>query len=153
MKIAQMLHDPIEETHTRAETKSRDVTTSTSISSSPISTLHTTSGVVKTPKTRRRQTKAACLGCRQRKSKCDGGRPSCKICTDRKTTCNYSVEQGKTQQQATKDRLKCYKEVVALIRKSSQKDSEAIVHILKSMDSLEDACRLILEGSALLPGR
>lgn len=50
-----------------------------------------------------------------------------------------------TQQQATKERLKSYKEVVALIRQSSQEECDAIVRILKSRDSLEDACNLILE--------
>jgi chorismate synthase len=51
-----------------------------------------------------------------------------------------------TQQQATKERLKSYKEVVALLRQSSQEDCDAIVRILKSKDSLEDACNVILEG-------
>jgi hypothetical protein len=51
-----------------------------------------------------------------------------------------------TQQQATKERLKSYKEVIALIRQSSQEDCDTIVRILKSRDSLEDACNIILEG-------
>jgi hypothetical protein len=63
MKIEQMLDHTVQDTHT--ETNRRGVTTS----SSPISGSHTTSGAVKTSKMRRRQTKAACLGCRQRKSK------------------------------------------------------------------------------------
>lgn len=52
---------------TRLQTQSRSDTTSTP--SSPITMLHARSGVVKTSKIARRQTKAACLGCRQRKSK------------------------------------------------------------------------------------
>lgn len=58
-----------------------------------------------------------------------------------------------TQQQATKERLKVYKKVVVLLRESSQKDCDAIVRILKGMDSLEGACRFILEKSAVLPDR
>lgn len=58
-----------------------------------------------------------------------------------------------TQQQATKERLKLYKKVVVLLRESSQKDCDAIVRILKSMDSLQSACRFILEGSMVLPDR
>lgn len=67
MNIAQMLQDPIQDTHTHAGRTYQNPTPSTS--SSPMSTLHTTSSVAKTPRTRRRQTKVACLGCRQRKSK------------------------------------------------------------------------------------
>jgi len=58
-----------------------------------------------------------------------------------------------TQQQATKERLKCYKKVVVLLRESSQKDCDAIVRILKSMDSLESACSFILERPVVLSDR
>lgn len=58
-----------------------------------------------------------------------------------------------TQQQATKERLKIYKKVVVLLRESSHKDCDAIVRILKGTDSLESACRFILEGSVVLPSR
>lgn len=58
-----------------------------------------------------------------------------------------------TQQQATKERLQVYKKVVILLRESSQQDCDAIVRILKGMDSLESACRLILEGPIVLPDR
>lgn len=67
MKIAQMLDDPEKDTSTRAETQPRDIITSTS--GSPIPTPHTRSDAAKASTTKRRQTKAACLGCRQRKSK------------------------------------------------------------------------------------
>jgi hypothetical protein len=174
MKIEQLLDHPIQDTQDiRTTTQPRDITSSTSSSPTP----PTTSNVTNPSKTKRRQTKAACLACRQRKSKvcisqtippillhtakflpsstisliplkkqCDGQRPSCKICVSKKVTCNYSVKQGKTQQQATKERLKSYKEVVALLRQSSEKECEGIVRILQSRGSLEDACGVILEG-------
>jgi hypothetical protein len=176
MKIEQLLDHPIQDTqNTRPATQPRDINTSTSSSPTPPKT----SNVTNPSKTKRRQTKAACLACRQRKSKvcislspstnhpstyhpiphhpptpysypakqqCDGQRPSCQICVSKKVTCSYSVKQGKTQQQATKERLKSYKEVVALLRKSSEKECEGIVRVLQSRGSLEDACGVILEG-------
>ncbi|TIA41235.1 hypothetical protein D6C78_01917, partial [Aureobasidium pullulans] len=84
---------------------------------------------------------------------CDGGRPSCKICTDKAISCQYSVEEGVTQQQATKEQLKSYKDVLALLRNSSSRDCDAIIHILKSMEDLNDACRFILDAPVLLPGK
>jgi hypothetical protein len=68
MDIAQMLDQPEKDTPTRTEeTQPRDIITSTS--GSPISTPHTRSDAAKTSTTKRRQIKAACLACRQRKSK------------------------------------------------------------------------------------
>lgn len=68
MNIAQMLDHPGKDTSTRTETQQpRDIITSTS--GSPISTPHTRSDAAKTSTTKRRQIKAACLACRQRKSK------------------------------------------------------------------------------------
>ncbi|CAD0047306.1 unnamed protein product, partial [Aureobasidium pullulans] len=81
------------------------------------------------------------------------GRPSCKICTDKAISCQYSVEEGVTQQQATKEQLKSYKDVLALLRNSSSRDCDAIIHILKSMEDLNDACRFILDAPVLLPGK
>ncbi|CAD0087994.1 unnamed protein product, partial [Aureobasidium vineae] len=92
---------------------------------------------------KRTQTKAACLKCRQRKSK---------MCVEKNSKCEYSVEEGKTQQQATKEQLRSYKDVLALLRKSSHKESDAILHILRNM-SLDDACRFILDGPVFLPSR
>ncbi|KAG9948110.1 hypothetical protein KCU85_g5229, partial [Aureobasidium melanogenum] len=126
---------------------------SSSMSTSPILSPHAGCGVVKPSKsTKRTQTKAACLGCRQRKSKCDGDRPSCKMCLERNSKCEYSVEEGKTQQQATKEQLRSYKDVLSLLRSSSPKESEAILHILKNMD-LNAACRFILDGPVFVPSR
>ncbi|THZ84835.1 hypothetical protein D6C84_03818, partial [Aureobasidium pullulans] len=68
-------------------------------------------------------------------------------------SCQYSVEEGVTQQQATKEQLKSYKDVLALLRNSSSRDCDAIIHILKSMEDLNDACRFILDAPVLLPGK
>ncbi|KAI4733598.1 hypothetical protein E4T50_15844, partial [Aureobasidium sp. EXF-12298] len=81
---------------------------------------------------------------------CDGDRPSCKMCLERGSKCEYSVEEGKTQQQATKEQLRSYKDVLSLLRNSSPKESEAILHILKNMD-LNDACRFVLDGPVFVP--
>ncbi|KAG9969796.1 hypothetical protein KCU78_g23925, partial [Aureobasidium melanogenum] len=77
-------------------------------------------------------------------------RPSCRMCLERGSKCEYSVEEGKTQQQATKEQLRSYKDVLSLLRNSSPKESEAILHILKNMD-LNDACRFILDGPVFVP--
>ncbi|THZ10421.1 hypothetical protein D6C95_00574 [Aureobasidium pullulans] len=142
-----MLQYPVQETRTPSHS-----TSDSSTSISPVLAPRPNSGVVKS-KPRRRQTKAACMACRRRKSKCDGGRPSCKICTDKAISCQYSVEEGVTQQQATKEQLKSYKYVLALLRNSSSRDCDAIIHILKSMEDLNDACRFILDAPVLLPGK
>ncbi|KAG9628012.1 hypothetical protein KCU61_g6128, partial [Aureobasidium melanogenum] len=148
MNLASILQHPIEEIQTSPPRHS------SSTSTSPILSPHAGCGVVKPSKstTKRTQTKAACLGCRQRKSKCDGDRPSCRMCLERGSKCEYSVEEGKTQQQATKEQLRSYKDVLSLLRNSSPKESEAILHILKNMD-LNDACRFILDGPVFVPNR
>ncbi|KAI4852374.1 hypothetical protein E4T44_01530 [Aureobasidium sp. EXF-8845] len=97
------------------------------------------------------QTKAACLPCRKRKSKCDGGRPSCKCCISKATVCNYSVTTpGVTQQQAIKNELDAYKRVLTLIRASSPADAEALVKIIKERDSLGHA---VLDIQAMVATR
>lgn len=170
MNLASILQHPIEAMQTPTPRHS-----SSSMSTSPILSPHAGCGVVKPSKsTKRTQTKAACLGCRQRKSKvglrvrfvlscntvtdsrlhqqCDGDRPSCKMCLERNSKCEYSVEEGKTQQQATKEQLRSYKDVLSLLRSCSPKESEAILHILKNMD-LNAACRFILDGPVFVPSR
>ncbi|KAG9696525.1 hypothetical protein KCU69_g8456, partial [Aureobasidium melanogenum] len=148
MNLASILQHPIEEIQTSPPRHS------SSTSTSPILSPHAGCGVDKPSKstTKRTQTKAACLGCRQRKSKCDGDRPSCRMCLERGSKCEYCVEEGKTQQQATKEQLRSYKDVLSLLRNSSPKESEAILHILKNMD-LSDACRFILDGPVFVPNR
>ncbi|KAI4742707.1 hypothetical protein E4T50_06895 [Aureobasidium sp. EXF-12298] len=86
------------------------------------------------------QTKAACLPCRKRKSKCDGVRPECKCCIAKATPCSYSVvTPGVTQQQAVKNELDAYKRVLTLIRESNPTHADALVKIIKERDSLNDA--------------
>ncbi|KAH0341541.1 hypothetical protein KCU81_g6158, partial [Aureobasidium melanogenum] len=88
---------------------------------------------------RGKQTKAACIPCRKRKSKCDGVRPSCKCCISKATPCQYSVTPGVTQQQAMKNQLEAYKHVLSLLRESTMEDAEVLVKMIKSRDSLSDA--------------
>ncbi|KAG9691056.1 hypothetical protein KCU76_g7719, partial [Aureobasidium melanogenum] len=88
---------------------------------------------------RGKQTKAACIPCRKRKSKCDGVRPSCKCCISKATPCNYSVTPGVTQQQAMKNQLEAYKHVLSLLRESTVEDAEVLVKMIKSRDNLLDA--------------
>ncbi|KAG9601906.1 hypothetical protein KCU77_g1344, partial [Aureobasidium melanogenum] len=88
---------------------------------------------------RGKQTKAACIPCRKRKSKCDGVRPSCKCCISKATPCNYSVTPGVTQQQAMKNQLEAYKHVLSLLRESTMEDAEVLVKMIKSRDNLSDA--------------
>ncbi|EJD49307.1 hypothetical protein AURDEDRAFT_122209 [Auricularia subglabra TFB-10046 SS5] len=39
-----------------------------------------------------KHTSTACDGCRNRKSKCDGGQPACSACKQKKTECTYAVD-------------------------------------------------------------
>ncbi|CAD0093325.1 unnamed protein product [Aureobasidium mustum] len=88
---------------------------------------------------RGKQTKAACIPCRRRKSKCDGIRPSCKCCISKATPCQYSVTPGVTQQQAMKNQLEAYKHVLSLLRESTMEDAEVLVKMIKARESLSDA--------------
>lgn len=67
MNLASILQLPIEDTH-QTPTPTRH-SSELSTSTSPILSPHAGCGVVKSKSTKRTQTKAACLGCRRRKSK------------------------------------------------------------------------------------
>ncbi|KEQ91755.1 hypothetical protein AUEXF2481DRAFT_450932 [Aureobasidium subglaciale EXF-2481] len=88
---------------------------------------------------RGKQTKAACIPCRKRKSKCDGIRPSCKSCSSKATPCAYSVIPGVTQQQAVKNQLDAYKYVLNLLREGNKDDCDKLVLEIKKGESLTDA--------------
>ncbi|KAI5272060.1 hypothetical protein E4T47_04693 [Aureobasidium subglaciale] len=88
---------------------------------------------------RGKQTKAACIPCRKRKSKCDGIRPSCKSCSSKATPCTYSVIPGVTQQQAVKNQLDAYKYVLNLLREGNKDDCDKLVLEIKKGESLTDA--------------
>ncbi|KAG9614793.1 hypothetical protein KCU60_g205, partial [Aureobasidium melanogenum] len=93
------------------------------------------------PQTRHRgkQTKAACIPCRRRKSKCDGIRPCCKCCIAKDTPCQYSVTPGVTQQQAMKNQMETYKHVLSLFRLCNMEDAMVLVKMIKARDNLLDA--------------
>ncbi|KAI5197519.1 hypothetical protein E4T39_07225 [Aureobasidium subglaciale] len=92
---------------------------------------------------KRRQTLAACRPCRKRKSRCDGARPRCNTCLDKATPCVYSVEEGKTQQQASREELKAYRAVVCMLRKASPTDTDVILKHLKQHEDVNDAVKFI----------
>ncbi|KEQ63177.1 uncharacterized protein M437DRAFT_75065 [Aureobasidium melanogenum CBS 110374] len=105
-------------------------------------------------KPRRRQTLAACRPCRKRKSRCDGARPRCNTCLDKATPCAYSVEEGKTQQQASREELKAYRSVVFMLRRASPPDTEVILRHLKQFDDVNEAVKsietdMMLRGSSI----
>ncbi|KAG9560207.1 hypothetical protein KCU71_g7328, partial [Aureobasidium melanogenum] len=102
-------------------------------------------------KPKRRQTLAACRPCRKRKSRCDGARPRCNTCTDKATPCAYSVEEGKTQQQASREELKAYRSIVFMLRRASPPDTEVILRCLKQFDDVNEAVKSI-ESDMMLRG-
>ncbi|KEQ97909.1 hypothetical protein AUEXF2481DRAFT_27251 [Aureobasidium subglaciale EXF-2481] len=101
---------------------------------------------------KRRQTLAACRPCRKRKSRCDGARPRCNTCLDKATPCVYSVEEGKTQQQASREELKAYRAVVCMLRKASPADTDVILKHLKQHDDVNDAVKHIQSEMMLRGG-
>ncbi|THV76493.1 hypothetical protein D6D28_01081 [Aureobasidium pullulans] len=128
--------------------ESTPTTTATPVSPPPSITQHLETSP-KTEKTKRRQTLAACRPCRKRKSRCDGARPRCNTCLDKATPCNYSVEEGKTQQQASREELRAYKTVVRMLRKASATDTTLILTHLKTHDDVNEAVKFILEDTRL----
>ncbi|KAI4845445.1 hypothetical protein E4T44_05606 [Aureobasidium sp. EXF-8845] len=92
---------------------------------------------------KRRQTLAACRPCRKRKSRCDGARPRCNTCIDKASPCVYSVEEGKTQQQASREELRAYRTVVCMLRRASPPDTEVILRHLRQHDDVNEAVKVI----------
>ncbi|THX32679.1 hypothetical protein D6D12_02060 [Aureobasidium pullulans] len=105
-----------------------------------------------TPRHRGKQTKAACIPCRKRKSKCDGIRPSCKSCVGKTTACEYSVNPGVTQQQAVKNQLDAYKHVLNLLRQGNEAECEVLIKQLKAHELLADAVGNIVQEQILASG-
>ncbi|THY98674.1 hypothetical protein D6C93_04151 [Aureobasidium pullulans] len=110
------------------------------------------SNIGATPRHRGKQTKAACIPCRKRKSKCDGIRPSCKSCVGKTTACEYSVNPGVTQQQAVKNQLDAYKHVLNLLRQGNEAECEVLIKQLKAHELLADAVGNIVQEQILASG-
>ncbi|KAI4846165.1 hypothetical protein E4T44_05213 [Aureobasidium sp. EXF-8845] len=102
-----------------------------------------TPGPNQSSKPKRRQTLAACCPCRKRKSRCNGARPRCNTCVNGGTSCVYSVEQGKTQQQASREEFGAYKTVVFMLRRASLPDTEVILRHLKQHEDVNEAVKFI----------
>ncbi|THW98469.1 hypothetical protein D6D13_10618 [Aureobasidium pullulans] len=90
--------------------------------------------------------RAACVPCRKRKSKCDGGRPNCKICTDRYKDCQYDVELGQTRRQALSRELAASKHVLNLLREGGVMRCRALLLALRAHDTLEEAVEHVSKG-------
>lgn len=131
------------------------------------------SHIAATPRHRGKQTKAACIPCRKRKSKvlpispswrfstrltifsptqCDGIRPSCKSCVGKTTACEYSVNPGVTQQQAVKNQLDAYKHVLNLLRQGNAVECDVLIKQLKAHELLADAVGNIMQEQILASG-
>jgi hypothetical protein len=86
-----------------------------------------------------------------RDTQCDGARPRCNTCLDKATPCAYSVEEGKTQQQASREELKAYRAVVFMLRRASPPDTAVILRHLKQFDDVNEAVKSI-ETDMMLRG-
>jgi hypothetical protein len=74
---------------------------------------------------------------------CDGARPRCNTCLNKATPCVYSVEEGKTQQQASREELKAYKTVVFMLRRAPLVNIEVILRHLEQHKDIKKAVKFI----------
>ncbi|KAI4831262.1 hypothetical protein E4T44_09600, partial [Aureobasidium sp. EXF-8845] len=138
-----------------SQDSSSSISTSSIVSPSPpqsTSQTSTSNTSVPSSKPKRRQTLAACRPCRKRKSKCDGARPRCNTCIDKASPCVYSVEEGKTQQQASREGLRAYRTVVCMLRIASAPDTQVILRHLKQHDDMNEAVKTIQADMSLRSG-
>ncbi|KAK7947894.1 uncharacterized protein PG986_008780 [Apiospora aurea] len=77
---------------------------------------------------RRKLTTIACVHCRLKKTKCDGGRPNCKRCQGKGIECSYP-DDGDAHIRAS--RLASYECLLGTLRHGSEADAEAIIHRLR----------------------
>ncbi|KAI4846022.1 hypothetical protein E4T44_05292 [Aureobasidium sp. EXF-8845] len=129
---------------------------SSTLQTSTSDTSNVSNASTQSSRPKRRQTLAACRPCRKRKSRlfhtphdankipqCDGARPRCNTCIDKASPCVYSVEEGKTQQQASREELKAYRTIVCMLRRASPPDTEVILRHLKQHDDVNEAVKVI----------
>ncbi|KAI5244150.1 hypothetical protein E4T42_07195 [Aureobasidium subglaciale] len=88
---------------------------------------------------RRNKTKAACLACRECKTKCDGLRPHCNTCSEKGRISEYAVQKGMSYHEATKEGLQYYTSVLELLRSCDGMDCEQILQALRDHDELSEA--------------
>lgn len=94
---------------------------------------------------KRRCVSSACLPCRRRKSKCDGGKPYCSTCTHvYRTPCAYDVESDHRRKAALKRDIEVLKEqngalgvIIASIKSCSESDVTDIVQQIRADEDLE----------------
>ncbi|KAI9880982.1 MAG: hypothetical protein M1830_009476 [Pleopsidium flavum] len=109
---------------------------------------------------KRRCVSSACIPCRKRKSKCDGGTPSCSTCTAvYHTECVYDIDSDHRRKGALKRDIETLRErngalgiIVASIRSSSEVEVADIVQQIRADENLE-AIAESLKRSVTLPGR
>ncbi|CAD0025252.1 unnamed protein product, partial [Aureobasidium pullulans] len=69
--------------------------------------------------------------------------PSCKTCIDRATDCEYTVDAGQSQRQATLQQLEAYKYVVDRLRDGSVSECRDLLLSLKGHGSMAEAVEYI----------
>ncbi|KAI4125685.1 MAG: hypothetical protein LQ347_005275 [Umbilicaria vellea] len=109
---------------------------------------------------KRRCVSSACIPCRKRKSKCDGGTPSCSTCTAvYHTDCVYDIDSDHRRKGALKRDIETLRErngalgiIVASIRSSSDSEVADIVQQIRADENLE-AIADSLKKNVFLPRR
>lgn len=108
---------------------------------------------------KRRLVLVACLRCRTKKEKCDGGRPSCGRCISKETECQYEVDDARTSRSSAL-RRKCdsleeentqLNELFCLLRKKPRAEAEDILSRLRNAEEPVSVLKTIKEAELLLP--
>ncbi|KAH0209428.1 hypothetical protein KCV03_g10310, partial [Aureobasidium melanogenum] len=93
----------------------------------------------------RKLTAVACVDCRKRKRKCNGGRPSCSACQTRGLSCAYDVVEGATRTEDLKKkvsslslRVRNLELFVNKLRYSTDNEASAILAQLRLGDTIEE---------------
>lgn len=98
-----------------------------------------------TKSSKRRAVSSACIPCRKRKSKCDGGGPSCSTCTAvYRTECFYDQDSDHRRKGALKRDIQSLQQrndaldvIVASLRALPESDSINLLHSIRSDDNNE----------------
>lgn len=70
-------------------------------------------------------------------------------CTGKATRCTYSVKEGKTPQQASREQGKAYKAVLRVLRDATARETSIILEHLRDHEDLDEA--VICIHAATLP--
>ncbi|KAI9793529.1 MAG: hypothetical protein M1816_007962 [Peltula sp. TS41687] len=109
---------------------------------------------------KRRCVSSACIPCRKRKSKCDGGVPTCSTCAAvYHTECAYDVDTEHKRKSASKKDMGALTEgngvlaaIISAIRNSTDAEAAEIVHRIRSGEPLETVTQT-LKLDVTLSGR